>query len=92
MKWILPMPNPLADSFAAADLAMDYSFIRDILYGVMMPKRPAIRMTCRVDDVEPIRRRGYLRRLFAHRTYQNASRRNKVILRRFTLNREVPRD
>lgn len=68
------------------------SFEMDILYGVVTPKRPAIRMTCRVDDVEPCRRRGYLRRLFAHRTYQNASRRNKVILRRFTLNREVPRD
>lgn len=73
-------------------LPNDYSFTRDILYGVMMPKPLAIRTTCRVDDVEPIRRRGYLRRLFSHRTYQNASRRNKVILRRFTLNREVPRD
>lgn len=70
------------------------SFEMGILYGTIAPKprMGIIRMVAKVDDIEPIRRRGYLRRLFAHRTYQNASLRNKVILRRFTLNMEVPRD
>jgi hypothetical protein len=49
-------------------------------------------MTRRVDDVEPYRRRGYLRRMFTTREYRNLSRKFKVKFRRAILNMEVPRD
>ena len=68
------------------------AFEMDILYGVVTPMRPAIRMTCRVDDVEPGLRRGYLRRMFTTREYRNLSRKSKVKFRRVILNMEVPRD
>ncbi len=68
------------------------SFEMDILYGVVTPRRPAIRMTCRVDDVEPYRRRGYLRTMFSTRVYRKLSRKMKVKFRRAILNMEVPRD
>jgi len=69
-----------------------YSFLADVRYGVVRPKFPAIRMVCRVDETEPVRRRGYLRAMYASREYRNMSRRLKNGRRRVILNTEVPCD
>lgn len=67
-----------------------HSFLSGIRYGVMTPKRPALRMTCRIDDTDPERRRGYLSLLYRNRRYQNMSRKMKTAFRRALMNKEVP--
>jgi hypothetical protein len=61
------------------------------LNTVIRPKG-FLRFTAAVDDIEPIRRRGYLKRLYESKRYRNASRMIKVAMRRIALEIEVPRD
>lgn len=57
---------------------------------VMMPNpMSGFKMTARIADIEPERRRGYLRRLAALKSYQRLSRKNKTVVRRMLLAREV---
>lgn len=59
-------------------------------YGVIPPRPPIpIRMTAPIDEIEPCRRAGYLRRFSVECKRLNLSRRNKVILRRALLRVEV---
>ena len=67
---------------------MDYSFVSDIRYGVMMPGRPAIRMTTRRDQTE--RWKADLRWLQTRRLYQNRSLAFKVRVKRVYAAQEVP--
>lgn len=67
---------------------MEYSFISDIRYGVMTPKRPAIRTTTRRDQTE--RWKADLRWLQTRRVYQNRSLAFKVRVKHVYAAQEVP--